>query len=116
MDIHTWLENFRKYWINHDVEGVLKLFADNVEYFESPFIKLTNQTELFSSWNEIYKQENIVLTYDVFASKADHFAVKWDLKYDHSGVSHHFAGTYFIRLNEQNVCTYFYHCCESEKK
>lgn len=116
MDIHAWLDSFRKYWISHDVDGVMRLFADDVEYFESPFIKLTDREKLTSAWKEIYKQENIELTYNLFVSEKNNFAVRWDLHYGNPNSLHHFAGTYLIRLNDQNLCTYFYHCCESEKK
>ncbi len=115
MDINNWLDNFRKNWINHDVDGVLDLFADNVEYFESPFMKLDSRVDLESVWNGIQKQENIELSFVIFSSKEDHFTVMWDLRYESSGTKRHFAGTYLIKLNKMNLCTYFYHCCESEK-
>jgi hypothetical protein len=112
MDIDTWLDDFKKYWEHHDVEGVLGLFKESVEYYETPFIKLANRSELCTSWNEILLQENIQLKYAVFTASVDKFSVLWNLTYTKNGETKRYAGTYLIILNEQNLCTYFFHCCE----
>ncbi len=115
MNIDAWLEQFKECWEHHDVDGVLGLFEESVEYYETPFIKLANHSELRTSWNEILLQENIQLRYTVFTAEGDRFSVQWNLTYTKNGETKQFAGTYLLTLNEQNHCTYFFHCCEGLK-
>lgn len=115
MNIDTWLKNFKKYWINHDVDRVLSLFHKDVVYFETPFHKLENYSQLKNAWEGILVQKNIQLELTIFNGKSNKFSVVWRLKYMQEKVLKRFSGTYLIELNSDNLCTYFFHCCEKDQ-
>ena len=116
MDINFWLESFKKNWINHNIEGVLELFDPNVEYYETPFHKLSSFSELEKEWQAIKNQKNIKFDWKLFSSSQEKHAVQWNLEYsDQNNDLKKLAGVYLIRLNDGGKCTYFFHCCENKK-
>jgi len=113
--INNWLKEFKTHWENHNITNILNLFDKNVIYYETPFYKLDNFEQLSKEWQYILKQKNINLDYEIFLKDNNKYAVIWDLKYlDNKNIKQHFKGTYLIKLNDKNLCTYFHHSCESE--
>ncbi|MCX6732760.1 MAG: hypothetical protein NTV98_04435 [Candidatus Roizmanbacteria bacterium] len=114
MNIDTWLNSFKQYWTQHDVESVLSLFDLNVDYYETPFHKLTTRKDLEEAWNGIHNQQDIELDLTVFNQNQNNYSVIWYLEYTQKGIVKKCAGSYLITLNNENKCTYFFHCCESK--
>ncbi|MDX9914100.1 MAG: nuclear transport factor 2 family protein [Candidatus Moranbacteria bacterium] len=113
--IEEWLENFKVAWKTYDIDKVLGLFDDNVEYWETPFIKLSSFDDLKREWSYIRSQKDISIDTEVFSSVGNKFAVKWFLTYlDDKGEVHDLSGVYLIELNERDKCCYFFHCGESK--
>ncbi len=109
--IQDWMERFKAAWLSKDIDAVLALFTDDVEYWETPFQKMGKGIELSDAWGEILPLKNMELEYDVFAMdlEKDRYAVKW--KFSHSiGRS---AGAYLIELDENGLCKYFYHSSQA---
>lgn len=107
-NIQHWLGKFKKGWISHDVEAVLALFDNNVEYWETPQRRLKDFNELRKEWMAVKGQSNIKLDFDVFSSSKGRYVVIWKLTYsDGSGDGKNCAGTYLIKLNPKGLCTYF---------
>jgi hypothetical protein len=115
MDITSWLEEFRKSWTSHDVEKVLSLFTEGVEYWENPYRLLQTRAELQAEWQGIQRQNSIELKTEVLFSEDKQYAVIWHLQYENQiGATQIWAGTYLIKLNEQGLCYYFHHTGEKK--
>ncbi|HAV11540.1 MAG TPA: hypothetical protein DCX32_03275 [Candidatus Moranbacteria bacterium] len=113
--INDWLVQFATAWKTHDIDNVLNLFTDDVEYWETPFDKLSSLDELKSEWESIKNQKNIEVLWEVFSKDEDKYAVKWSLEYtDKNYIEKLFKGVYLIKLNPDNKCDYFFHCEESK--
>lgn len=111
MNIETWMDDFIFYWKNYDIEGVISLFDEEVEYWETPYQLVKNIEQLKQEWEYIKTQENIEIEYEVFSQHEDKFTILWNLKYNKKEV----AGTYLIQLNSQNKCIYFHQTCEEKE-
>ena len=107
--IIKWLELFRTGWVTKDVEKVMELFTDDVEYWETPHKKLLGKSDIENEWKAIFEQQNIELNFEVFSSSNDKHALLWQLTYvDDDLETQYWAGTYLIALNEAGKCNYFH--------
>ncbi|MFP4402517.1 MAG: hypothetical protein ACLFPL_04785 [Candidatus Nanoarchaeia archaeon] len=111
MDIDVWMQKFKEYWLSYDIEGVISLFDDEVEYWESSFQRIEHKQELREEWEYIKAQHNIKFAYDIFSQENDKYSIIWKLKYNNKEV----RGTYLLKLNQDNKCTYFYQTCEEKE-
>ena len=111
MDINIWMQEFKQYWLSYDIEGVISMFDENVEYWESSFERIENKQQLQEEWKYITTQRNIELSYEVFSQDQNKFTIIWTLKYNDKEV----RGTYLLKLNSENKCIYFYQICEEKK-
>jgi len=114
--INNWIVQFTTAWKTHDIDKVLDLFATDVEYWETPFDKLSSFSELRSEWESVKNQRDIKLSCNVFSKNENRYAVRWSLEYidDRIKVAKMFEGVYLIELNVDNKCIYFFHCGESK--
>lgn len=113
MNIDSWMKKFKESWESKDVLGVLSLFEEDVEYYETPFRKLRDFSEVRAEWMAIKKHFDIELNYEVFSSAGGKYSVIWDLKYINiDNEKKYFGGTYLIILNAKNKCTFFHHSCQ----
>lgn len=106
-DIRTWLTRFRTRWKNRDVDGVLDLFAKDVDYHETPFQKLQTRGDIRSEWESVKDQHDIEIDTEVFVSNGARHAVEYKLRYTKSGEVRQLTGVYLVELNEANECTEF---------
>lgn len=114
--IHSWLAQFTTAWQTHDVDLVMDLFADGVEYWETPFDNVPDMRHLRSEWETIKNQKDITISCEVFSKDEDKYTVLWDLEYlDAENSVRTLKGVYLIKLNADNKCTYFFHCGELRK-
>jgi hypothetical protein len=105
-NINLWLNEFKRSWIKKDIKAILSLFSEDVGYYETPFHKLKNKTEIERIWNEIAPQTDIKLDFEVFCKEGDKYAVKWNLKFfDKKEFA--YKGVYLLSLNSDNKCNYF---------
>jgi hypothetical protein len=99
----------------HDVSAILTLFDHNVEYYETPYRHLSGLNQIKKEWQTIKHQHQISLDLQLFNSQQNKHTVQWFLDYrDESGQTHRYSGTYLIRLNPDNQCTYFYQTFNSK--
>lgn len=113
MTIATWLEKFKQNWKNGNIDSVLEMFADDVDYYETPSTKLETE-EIRREWNEVTKQEDIKLDTEIFSSEANKHTVQWHLTYVQNGEKTELKGIYLIKLDENGKCTEFWQYCQSE--
>ena len=107
--IDSWIESLKQGWLDKDIDAVLNLFADDVDYWETPFEQLENKEQLKEAWQAINDQKDIQLEFEVYASTGSKHAIYWQLAYvDADGGEQDWAGTYLLELNVDGVCTNFY--------
>ncbi|MFZ1458916.1 MAG: nuclear transport factor 2 family protein [Candidatus Saccharimonadales bacterium] len=107
--IETWLTAFKDGWKSHDIDAVMALFVDSVEYWETPFQKVESMSALRREWHAILSQSNIKIDTKVYSSSDNHHTIIWDLQYlDEDSQPQHLSGTYLITLNHDGLCRYFY--------
>jgi len=107
--INDWLVKFKNCWIEKDIDGVMDLFADNVEYWETPFKKLNDKSDLGHEWRAIKTQDNLDLNFSVYSTDSSRHTVVWQLLYTNSeSAIQNWAGVYLIELNDDGICIYFH--------
>lgn len=105
--IEKWLNDFCTEWKAKNVDEVMNLFTEDVEYWETPHKRIETKEQLFIEWGAILEQENLVISTTVFASCGNKHSVIWGIAYQKSGIQSVWAGTYLIELNKDNKCSYF---------
>lgn len=112
-NINDWLDKLSTFWKNHDIDGIIDLFTDDVEYWETPFNKISNSTDLRLEWENIKNQNNITLYCKVFSKQDNKYSVLWSLEFkDTNNQPKHYSGTYLLRLNLENKCDSLFQCSE----
>jgi ketosteroid isomerase-like protein len=107
-NINTWLEQFKTNWVNKDIENIISLFTQDVEYWETPYKRFNNLEEIKKEWENIYNQENIDFNYEIFSKENDKYTVQWSLNYtDKDSKKKEYRGIFLIKLNKENKCFYF---------
>jgi ketosteroid isomerase-like protein len=110
MDINQWLEAFNTNWSAHNIDAVMDLFTDDVEYWETPHYKLDSKDHLRQEWQAVLTQQDIQLHTEVFNSSQDNrHAVIWQLSYARDGELRESAGTYLIGLDDNGLCNFFHY-------
>ena len=107
--IDNWLEQFKQRWLSKDIDGVMELFSDEVEYWETPFLKFANKQELRDEWEGVRSLEDQQLALDLYVHDAEHHkhVVRFTFSCTHDGEASRSAGVYLVTLNDAGVCTYF---------
>ncbi len=105
-NIEAWLQKFKKSWVSKDIDTVLELFIEDVEYFETPFQRLEKE-ELRQEWRSIREQKDIGLEFEVFNSDESRHAVIYRFECVVDGESHRSEGVYLIELNSEGLCRSF---------
>jgi len=52
-DIEVWMKKFRERWIAKDIDGVIEIFTDEVDYFETPYQEIEDLEALREEWNRL---------------------------------------------------------------
>lgn len=113
--IKEWITNFKDGWLSLDIDSVLSLFSDDVEYWETPFKRIESKKHLKEEWKAILKQKDINLKLEEIQSTNDFCVVLWYLDYlDESSQRQKWAGTYVIKLNNKGLCIYFHQTGEKK--
>jgi ketosteroid isomerase-like protein len=75
-NIEEWMKMFRERWIAKDIDGVIELFTDEVDYFETPYQEIEDLEALREEWKSIRNQEDIDLNYEIYSRDGTKFSVK----------------------------------------
>ncbi len=115
MTIQNWLDTFFAAWIEHDIDTVLSLFTDTVEYWETPFLRIASIYDLRDEWQYILTQSDITIWHTLFAIQDNKYTVHWHLEYmAPSSQKKEFSWIYLIELDEAWKCFYFFQCWEQK--
>ncbi len=114
--ITQWLEHFHEAWKLRDINGVMDLFTEDVEYWETPYKLLLSKTDVRAEWQAIMEQEDIDVSWQIFNTSADgRHAITWHLTYAQGQHVHKLGGVYLIQLDAEGKCNYFYYVGEEKK-
>lgn len=110
MNIEKWLDKFKSDWTGKNIPAIMELFSDDIEYWETPYNKLTSLEDIKSEWVGIKNQEDIKVDMTIYSKseQKNRVTVLWDLNYVLNGLSKKWAGIYLIKFNLQGKCNYFY--------
>ncbi len=113
--IEHWLQKFKSAWIEKDVDKVMGLFSDDVEYWENPYKQLAGKEAIRAEWEIVRSQENIQLETTVYLNGHNQHTVLWQLSYtDEEQTVSSWSGLYLIELDRTGKCTYFYQVGEKQ--
>jgi len=110
MNIEKWLDKFKNGWTGKNIPAIMKLFSDDIEYWETPYKKLVSVKDIKSEWVGIKNQEDIKVNMTVFSKSEQQntYTVLWNLNYVLNGLTKKWSGIYLIKINSQGKCSYFY--------
>ena len=111
INFNRWCNKLKEYWLQQDIHAILKLFDDQIEYYETPFQKVEN---IESVWKDIETQELISLEYKIVGIKDNTVIVNFVMNDNGNIVDM----IYEIRLNNLGKCNYFkqWYMCSNEKE
>lgn len=102
--MNEWLQRFKEYWLNKDVDKVMTLFEKTTFYQETPFMEAyTTLDEIREDWNNI-KNANIQdIDFKILAKEDLTLIVEWYLKQDDVELD----GIYEIKFDNDLNCISF---------
>jgi len=78
--LRAWLEGYRLAWETRDPEAVIRLFAEDATYKETPFTQpLHGRDAIRQYWSEVVAaaQEQVRFGYEILAVTEDISIVRW---------------------------------------
>lgn len=99
---NNWCSNLKNYWQEKNIEEILNLFSEEVEYYEDPHTKLTSFEEVQQVWEEIKNQNTINIEYKILCTENNKCIVNFILIDNPT-----YDMIYELILDDNNKCTYF---------
>lgn len=102
--VEKWLNDFKTFWFNKEIEKVTSLFKNTTFYQETPFLKpFTTFEEIKKEWQQIKNQNMKEIEFKILAIENKTVIVEWIFKRD----VEEFDGIYEIKFNYDGECIYF---------
>lgn len=101
-NLEKWCCNLKQYWIDKDINNIISLFDEDVEYYESPNMKIVGINNIKKMWEEIKEQNTSNIEYRVLCESDNKIIANYTLK---DTISYDMV--YEIVLNKNNKCIYF---------
>lgn len=101
-NLETWCYNLKQYWINKDIDNIINLFDEYVEYYETPNMKIEGINNIKEMWEEIKGQNTSNIDYKILCESDNKIIANYILK---DTISYNMV--YEIVLNKDNKCIYF---------
>lgn len=100
-DYYNWCLKLKENWQLKDVDHIIDLFDEKVEYYETPTIKINTIQEIKQMWEEIGCQNADNIKFNIICQNDECCVVNFILK---DNVS--FDMIYQIKLNDENKCIF----------
>jgi ketosteroid isomerase-like protein len=108
-DIEHWLYEYREAWQNRQPDQAAALFADNAEYFETPFDAPARGPDAIREyWEDVPRsQEDITFQSRVLAVAGDTAIAHWQARFRRvpSGREVELDGVFVLVFNRAGLCT-----------
>lgn len=100
-DYYKWCVELRNNWKQKNVDSIINLFDEKVEYYETPQEKIDTIKEIRKMWEEIKNQNTSDIEFNILCQNNESCIVNFILKDE---VSYNMI--YQIKLNENNKCIF----------
>ncbi len=98
---YNWCLKLKENWQLKDVEQIMELFDEKVEYYETPTLKINTIQEVKQMWEEIESQNTDNIEFNIICQNDEccivNFVLKDQVSYDM---------IYQIKLNDENKCIF----------
>ncbi len=98
---YEWCTELLDNWKNKNIENIVNLFDEKVEYYETPKEKINTIKEIEKMWEEIKEQNTSNIEFNILCKNDEcciaNFILKDVVSYDM---------IYQIKLNENNKCIF----------
>lgn len=98
---YNWCLKLKENWQSKDVEQIMELFDEKVEYYEIPTMKINTIQEIKQMWEEIESQSTDNIEFSIICQNEDCCIVNFILK---DKVSYDMI--YQIKLNDKSKCIF----------
>ena len=100
-DYYNWCLKLKENWKSKNIEQMIELFDEKVEYYETPTMKIDNMQEIKEMWEEIESQNTDNIEFNIICQNDECCIVNFILK---DYVSYDMI--YQIKLNDENKCIF----------
>ena len=98
---YNWCLNLKETWKAKNVQRVMDLFDQKVEYYETPTTQINTMQEIQQMWEEIESQNTDNIEFNILCQNEEccivNFILKDDISYDM---------IYQVKLNNENKCIF----------
>lgn len=98
---YEWCIELLNNWKSKNIENIVNLFDEQVEYYETPKEKINTIKEIEKMWEEIKEQKTNNIEFNILCQNNECCIVNYILK---DVVSYDMI--YQIKLNENNKCIF----------
>lgn len=109
--MNNWLEKFKKYWLDKDIDSIIELFTDDFIYYETPYQKISNKSILKKEWECILDHEIKALYLNIYLENDSKLVIKSKYEYILNWEHKVFSWIYLVEI-ENYKCKYFYQVWE----
>ncbi len=106
-----WLRCYQQAWMSLDATAACALFADDAEYFITPFdVPLRGQSELADYWQSVVKtQQDVNFSYEVFSLNQSVGIAHWSAEFTRvkSGKRSGLDGMLMAEFDNRGQCKLF---------
>ena len=111
-DFDRWLHAYGQAWTNGDVPAVLRLFASEAQYFETPFDPpLVGHEEIQHYWTEgaATSQRHVRFSYEILSTQGQSGLAHWQATFRRVPGALRVAldGIIYAQFDEQGRCMIF---------
>lgn len=100
-DYYNWCMKLLENWKQKNIDNIINLFDKNVEYYETPTMKISNIKEVRKMWQEIQDQNTSNIEFKILCENDEcciaNFILEDEVSYDM---------LYQIKLNDNNECIF----------
>lgn len=100
-DYYKWCIELKDNWKLKNIDAIVNLFDERVEYYETPVMKIDNIKKIKTMWEEIKEQNTEDIQFEIICKSDECCIVNYILR---DTISYDMI--YQIKLNEKGKCMF----------